>query len=123
MSRGVAGGFSGNAVPAPMKPTHNMVAAQCTADNRPAPHSRRHTTERPTMNHATVRRPIEMQGFVLRFPSLFDDGRGYAFPCDVRGEVNLQALSPRARDNYLAARSRVGRDFGQPAVLAEERWH
>jgi hypothetical protein len=75
------------------------------------------------MNHATVRRPIEMQGFVLRFPSLFDDGRGYAFPCDARGDVNLQALSPRARDNYLAARSRVGRDFGQPAVLAEERWH
>ena len=75
------------------------------------------------MNHTAVRHPAQNLGFVLRFPSLFDGGRGYAFPCDARGEVNLRALSPRARDNYLAARSRVGRDFGQPAVLAEERWH
>jgi hypothetical protein len=72
------------------------------------------------MNHATVRHPIEMQGFVLRFPSLFDDGRGFAFPCDVHGEVDVDALSPRARHNYLSARSAVGRDFGVPAVIAAE---
>jgi hypothetical protein len=75
------------------------------------------------MKNAVVRHPIEIQGFVLRFPSLFDDGRGFAFPCDAHGEVNQQALSPRARDNYLAARGGVGRDFGLPAVLTEERWH
>jgi hypothetical protein len=75
------------------------------------------------MNHASVRQPIDKQGFVLRFPSLFDDGRGFAFPCDAHGEVNLQALSPRARDNYRAARSGIGRDFGLPAVVGGERWH
>jgi hypothetical protein len=61
--------------------------------------------------------------FVLRFPSLFDGGRGFAFPCDAHGQVSLDALSPRARQNYLLARSAVGRDFGVPAVVAEARWH
>jgi len=75
------------------------------------------------MNHTRIRQATEMPGFVLRFPSLFDDGRGYAFPCDAHGEVDLQALSPRARDNYLAARSAVGRDFGVPAIVGGERWH
>jgi hypothetical protein len=76
------------------------------------------------MNPTAVRHPIAMQGFVLRFPSLFDDGRGFAFPCDARGEVNVEALSPRARHNYLSARDAVGRDFGFPAIVAaEERWH
>lgn len=74
------------------------------------------------MNHAAIRHPIDKQGFVLRFPSLFDDGRGFAFPCDPHGEVDVQALSPRARNNYLVARNGVGRDFGHPAVVAE-RWH
>jgi len=65
---------------------------------------------------------IDSQGFVLRFPSLFGDGRGFAFPCDARGEVDLAALSPRARANYLAASRSVGRDFGVPAVVAQV-WH
>ena len=76
------------------------------------------------MNRAAVRHPINTETFVLRFPSLFDDGRGYAFPCDAQGEVDLDSLSPRARDNYLAARNGIGRDFGFPEVtVAEERWH
>lgn len=75
------------------------------------------------MNHASVHHPIEMPGFVLRFASLFDDGRGFAFPCDAGGEVDVGALSPRARHSYLAARSAVGRDYGFPAVVAEERRH
>ena len=76
------------------------------------------------MNHTANRHQVAMRGFVLRFPSLFDGGRGFAFPCDAHGEVDLQALSPRARHNYLTARGGVGRDFGLPAVVAgEERWH
>ena len=75
------------------------------------------------MNHAAVRHPMQDPGFVLRFPSLFD-GRGFAFPCDAHGEVDVDALSPQARRNYLAARSAVGRDLGFPAVWpAQERWH
>lgn len=54
--------------------------------------------------------------FELRFQSLFDEGRGYAFPCDAEGRVNLDALSERLRTNYLFARTLVGRDFHTPAV-------
>jgi len=77
------------------------------------------------MNHTAVRHPAQTLGYVLRFASLFDDGRGYAFPCDARGEVDIGSLAPQARDNYLAARNAVGRDYGFPAVTAadEERWH
>ena len=64
----------------------------------------------------------DTQGFVLRFPSLFANGRGFAFPCDERGEVDLAALSPRARANYRAARRAVGRDYGLPAVVVQ-LWH
>jgi hypothetical protein len=84
-----------------------------------------HRSKRPAMNHTAVRHPTQNLGFVLRFPSLFDGGRGYAFPCDARGEVDIASLSPRARDNYVAATKAVGRDYGIPAVTAanEERWH
>jgi hypothetical protein len=52
----------------------------------------------------------------LCFRSLLHDGRQYAFPCDVRGRVDLNALSDRARNNYLYARALVGRDFSVPFV-------
>jgi len=73
------------------------------------------------MSDVAVRRS-ETPGFVLHFRSLFDDGRGLAFPCDEHGEVDIAALSPRARANYASARGAVGRDFGVPAVI-EQAWH
>ena len=54
--------------------------------------------------------------FQLRFRSLFDSGRGYAFPCDGSGRVDLDHLSERARNNYLYARAMVGRELAHPAV-------
>lgn len=54
--------------------------------------------------------------YELRFRSLFDDGCGFAFPCDEHGHVELDALSERARLNYLYARTVVGREFFMPAV-------
>jgi hypothetical protein len=57
------------------------------------------------------------QPFELRFTSLFDDGRGYTFPCDARGAVDLDAMSERLRNNYLYVRTLIGRDFAAPAVL------
>jgi hypothetical protein len=54
--------------------------------------------------------------FELRFQSLFDGGRGYAFPCDPAGHVDLDQLSDIARHNYLYARALVGRDLASPAV-------
>jgi hypothetical protein len=54
--------------------------------------------------------------FEIRFQSLFNEGRGLAFPCDAGGRVNLDALSERGRRNYLFARAMVGREFATPAV-------
>ena len=54
--------------------------------------------------------------FELRFQSLFDSGRGFAFPCDPTGHVDLDELSDRARNNYLYARAVVGRELSVPAV-------
>ena len=55
---------------------------------------------------------------LLRFRSLFDEGRGLAFPCDAVGQVDLSSLSPRALNNYLFAHTLIGRDFSAPAVEA-----
>jgi hypothetical protein len=54
--------------------------------------------------------------FELRFQSLFDPGRGFAFPCDPKGRVDMDRLSDRARNNYLFARAMVGRELAVPAV-------
>lgn len=54
--------------------------------------------------------------FELRFESLFSEGRGYAFPCDARGHVDIDALGHKLRLNYLYVRTLIGRDFSMPAV-------
>jgi hypothetical protein len=55
--------------------------------------------------------------YELRFRSLFNEGRGYAFPCDANGQVSMDTLSDRARNNYLYARIGIGREFSVPAVM------
>lgn len=54
--------------------------------------------------------------FQLRFRSLFDPGRGFAFPCDQDGQVDMDRLSETARNNYLYARAMIGREVSTPAV-------
>lgn len=54
--------------------------------------------------------------FEIRFRSLFREGRGYAFPCDAAGHVDLDSLSERGRYNYLFARAMVGREFATPNI-------
>lgn len=54
--------------------------------------------------------------YELRFQSLFSEGRALAFPCDGEGHVALDALSERARLNYLYARAVVGREYAVPVV-------
>jgi len=66
------------------------------------------------MNTATAL--YASSSFELRFDSLFTEGRGLAFPCDAKGQVDLDALSERARCNYLYARAVVGREYQTPAV-------
>lgn len=67
------------------------------------------------MNTATM--PLTaLCDYELRFQSLFHEGRALAFPCDAEGHVDLDALSERARGNYLYARAVVGREYATPAV-------
>ena len=56
--------------------------------------------------------------FQLCFRSLFHNGRGFAFPCDAGGRVDMDQMSEKARNNYLFARAMVGRDLAVPAVEA-----
>ncbi|HEX7438602.1 MAG TPA: hypothetical protein VF319_00770 [Caldimonas sp.] len=55
-------------------------------------------------------------GYELRFRSLFNPGRGFSFPCDASGRVDIDRLSDRARSNYFFARAGIGREFATPAV-------
>lgn len=61
--------------------------------------------------------PVNQRSFELRFESLFNPGRGLAFPCDAGGQVELDALSEPARRNYFYARAVVGREYATPAVI------
>lgn len=54
--------------------------------------------------------------YELRFTNLFDRGRGYAFPCDAQGHVDIDELTDRARTNYLFARAVVGTELSAPTV-------
>ena len=58
------------------------------------------------------------EDFRLCFRSLFNHGRGFAFPCDPKGQVDLDHMSERARNNYFYARAMVGRELAVPAVEA-----
>ena len=44
--------------------------------------------------------------YEIRFKPLFRE-RGLCFPCDEQGRVELDALSDRARENYLDRKSVV----------------
>ena len=51
----------------------------------------------------------------ITYQSLFR-GPSLCFPCDERGDVQLDALSDRARENYLYARAVVGVEYAFPSV-------
>jgi len=59
---------------------------------------------------------METSRYELRFRSLFEEGRGFAFPCDAQGRVDIDAMSDRARLNYFYARTVIGRELTTPAV-------
>jgi hypothetical protein len=53
----------------------------------------------------------------LRFANLFNPGRGYSFPCDAAGWVNIGQLSERVRSSYVTACTQVGQELGTPVVV------
>ena len=54
--------------------------------------------------------------YEIRFQSLFNEGLALCFPCDEEGHVAMDALSDRARENYLYARAVIGREYAYPTV-------
>ena len=52
----------------------------------------------------------------LRFHPLDSSRPVFAFHCDAHGEVDLDQLSHRDRNNYLYARVSIGREFARPSV-------
>jgi hypothetical protein len=55
----------------------------------------------------------------LLFRPLFFAGRAFAFPCDPQGRVDMDAMSERARNNYLYARAMMGREVAYPSVQTD----
>lgn len=64
---------------------------------------------------------LERPAYELHFQSLFNAGRALAFPCDVKGLVDMDALGRAALANYLYARAFVGREFLTPSVRINDR--
>ena len=62
------------------------------------------------------RQHLKNAGYEIRFESLFRQGQALAFPCDCEGHVDMDALSERARGNYLFARAMIGREYAMPVV-------
>jgi hypothetical protein len=67
------------------------------------------------MSNSTTFTPCEAR-YELRFLGLFNRGRGYSFPCDAEGHVDMDELSVRARINYLFARAIIGKELSAPFV-------
>ena len=54
----------------------------------------------------------------LCFAPLSEAGTTKVFPCDSNGKVELDALDPLQRIDYLFVRMLIGRDFTGPLVRA-----
>ena len=76
--------------------------------------------QEPAMSDAVGPLTTPRLSHQLYFASLSDPSRALSFPCDCCGEVQLDGLSERARNNYFFARTAVGRNYGLPTVIALE---
>ena len=56
--------------------------------------------------------------YELHYARLLGVGRSFVFPCDAAGNVEVDSLTERARENYLFARSAVGVEMSLPIVRA-----
>jgi hypothetical protein len=57
------------------------------------------------MNTMPMTQPSAHAHYELRFQSLFEEGRAFAFSCDEAGHVDIDTLSTQARLNYFYART------------------
>ncbi|WP_298232898.1 hypothetical protein [uncultured Azohydromonas sp.] len=59
---------------------------------------------------------LEHPGYELHFESLDGTARGFALPCDARGQVDMDSLESAVLHHYLFARALIGKLFRLPAV-------
>lgn len=52
----------------------------------------------------------------LRFAPHVHGRRAMVFPCDERGQVDMNSLDERRRNDYLFARALMDRDYERPVV-------
>ncbi|GAA0748245.1 hypothetical protein LRH25_12850 [Ideonella azotifigens] len=62
-----------------------------------------------------VRAGVATACFELLYESLHG-GRGFSFPCNAGGEVEIDQLSDNGRRFYLVARALVGSEYAIPRV-------
>jgi hypothetical protein len=67
------------------------------------------------MTERSIFKASETQ-YELRFTGLFNKGRGYAFPCDAAGHVDIDRFTDRVRLSYLDALAVVGKELSCPMV-------
>lgn len=60
------------------------------------------------------------QDYELRYRSLFNCGRGFIFPCDGHGQVDVDKLSDQALENDQFAQAVVRNELSQPLVHRRE---
>lgn len=70
--------------------------------------------------NATHPDPTRVPVHQLCFKSLHHAGRALSFPCNAAGQVAINGLSERGRNNYLFARAVVGRDYCVPVVIPSQ---
>ena len=56
--------------------------------------------------------------FELRFEPLDGEQAPLSFPCDARGQVDLDELCDRSRCDYMFAHALIGRHFTLPVIRA-----
>ena len=62
---------------------------------------------------------LEPAGYELHFESLSGAHGACDFPCDARGQVDMDRLEDLALVNYLYARAVIGREYGLPSVRSK----
>ncbi len=82
------------------------------------PHSQLRVPDTATASNAM--NPPQQHRYEIWFRSLYNEGRALTFPCDAQGHVEMDALSEKARINYLYARAVVGREYAVPSVREAE---
>jgi len=60
---------------------------------------------------------VDERNYELRYTGLFNAGRGYAFPCNEVGVVDIDRLTTRGRLNYFYARVVVGTELSMPSIM------